>query len=263
MLSWHELQDPNGTKIDAHHAEMWAFMRAHNMSVDTGGRVRAISNNEIVPQAQRYSPAAHVSYIAGIERAQADSAMLGCWDPCTCDASRGSLNGLLSCVNHGSTHTAPDSHKSPVPTDMWWIAAYYASMSKAAVGGAHLIACKLGGHSLDGLASTRSNATHHLIAGLVGNLDRQATTIHFNIRCGPHCARSRTNVSIVAHRIVPTHGETLGAPIVAVNTSRNAATTGGVIQFELELGPQEACAVELSVELSVPRSSRVVHNADR
>lgn len=144
-------------------------------------------NNEFVPQAQRYSPAAHVSYIAGIERAQAHSAMLGCWDSCTCDAYRGRLNGLLSCASHE-------------PTDLWWIAAHYALMSRT---DATLIECRVAhGTGVDGLASTFSNATHQVIAGLVGNLGLHATVTHIEIRCGATCAGS--NVTVLVQRIVPT-----------------------------------------------------------
>lgn len=115
ILCWHELSSADGFSIAPHAQQIRDWM------MQQGERVNRISINEIIPDSRKFSPGVTASYLAGIERAGAESACHACWGDGTADkpvtnCENTSLDGLLTA----------DTKR---PRSNWWAYQAYGAMT--------------------------------------------------------------------------------------------------------------------------------------
>ncbi|MBV9470954.1 MAG: hypothetical protein JOZ57_17090, partial [Abitibacteriaceae bacterium] len=115
ILSWHELSSADGRSIPLPAQQIRAFMATHDI------HIARLSTNEIVPDRLKFSPGVIISYFAGIEAANIESACRSCWGDGTTEhpisnCENTSLDGLLT-------------HDTKLPRSAWWAYHAYADIS--------------------------------------------------------------------------------------------------------------------------------------
>lgn len=114
ILSWHELGGRSGSNIPTRLQQVKDYLTSESIPITR------FSINEIVPQAYRFNPGPTITYFAGIERSDVESAMHSCWgDAPGSNLDNGenrSLDGMLTW----------DTKR---PRSIWWAYEAYAEIT--------------------------------------------------------------------------------------------------------------------------------------